>query len=295
MKTVTVIGAGRAGGALSIALSRAGFLVKVLVYHTRKPPPTVVDNLGPDTSIIHFAALDSLISDIIILAVRDSEIEGMAAKIADLLQKDSTLFHLSGALASSILSPAASKGAATGSIHPLVSISDPAKGETIFRGAHFCIEGVPRAVAVAEDVVHRLGGRTFTVKGKFKPLYHASAVLASGHVTALFETAVRSLSECGLPRNEAIQVLRPLLNTAVRNLEEAPPEKALTGPFARADLSIVEKHLDALESAGLDEIKRIYLVLGLVASDLAFEGGSDAVAIDAIRGRIKIALESGKC
>jgi predicted short-subunit dehydrogenase-like oxidoreductase (DUF2520 family) len=60
----------------------------------------------------------------------------------------------------------------------------------VFRDVYFCVEGDARAVRIARMLVAQLGGRSFTVTSESKPLYHASAVRASGHVVALFDLAV---------------------------------------------------------------------------------------------------------
>lgn len=171
------------------------------------------------------------------------------------------MLHTSGALSSTVLSPLAEKGIETGSLHPLVSISDPNSGSNL-RGAFFCVEGSRAARRIARQIVRDLGGHSFSIKPQKKPLYHAAAVMASGHVTALFDVAIEVLADCGLSRRRAREVLLPLLKSAVTNLAGMEPELALTGTFARGDVATVERHLVALENQASPLALATYILLG---------------------------------
>ena len=120
---------------------------------------------------------------------------------------------------------------------------------------------------LGKRIVRDLEGKSFSISSANKPLYHAAAVMASGNVTALFDVALEMLADCGLTRRQAQSALLPLLASAVRNLEELDPVRALTGTFARGDLETVKRHLAALKNnkAALE----LYRLLGLRSLDLA--------------------------
>ena len=177
--------------------------------------------------------------------------------------------HTSGALSSKVLKPLRAAGFAVASLHPLVSIADAAASPDIFHGAYFCIEGDREAVREARNIVRQLGGLSFTIDANAKALYHAAAVMSSGHVTALFDLAVETLERCGLPRRRARAVLLPLLKSTTANLESKDSAHALTGPFARGDAKTAAKHLAALKSAGTDNALAAYLILGRRSLELA--------------------------
>jgi predicted short-subunit dehydrogenase-like oxidoreductase (DUF2520 family) len=71
-------------------------------------------------------------------------------------------------------------GCSTGSIHPLVSISDAQRGADRFANAYFCVEGDAEAVKTAEAIVGKLGGKSFFVAAEYKTLYHAAASRLAG-------------------------------------------------------------------------------------------------------------------
>src|SRR5207245_750798 len=84
-----------------------------------------------------------------------------------------TVLHTSGALSSKILAPLAAVGLHIGSLHPLVSVSDPVSGAANLREAFYCLEGDRAALRVARAVVRDLGGQSFSIDSRNKALYHA--------------------------------------------------------------------------------------------------------------------------
>lgn len=294
MKTVSIIGPGRLGGALATALSRAGYSIDNLIYRSAPPSDKLLAEIKGRPRAVPFDEITTLDTGLILLTAPDTELEFIAGRIASKIAKGAVLLHTSGALSSSILAPAAARGIAAGSVHPLVSVSDPLAGAGNFAGAFFCVEGEAAAVDAAKEVVGALGGTPFSIETRFKPLYHASAVLASGHLTSLFSAAAEALSRCGVDPGEAQRILLPLAESAVSNLSKQDPAAALTGPFARTDIAAVERHLEAFDRAQLDTEKMIYLELGLRALELAERNGGDAGNIGRIRNAIKLAQDRGK-
>ena len=288
MQTVTILGIGRAGGALSIAFSRAGIKLDRLIYRST---PFSLPELKIDS--VPFSKVDSIVSDILIIATPDPEISLVASRISEFQHLPKIALHLSGSLSSSELEPLRAKGVSVGSMHPLVSISDPIIGADRFAGSYFCVEGERAAVGAANLLVREMEGNAFTIDTSFKPLYHASAVMASGNVTALFDSAIEMLSACGLERTESHAVLLPLLESAVANLSGQSTEEALTGPFVRGDLAAFERHLRAFEGAVDDDLKRIYLLLAARSVEIMRRSNKDRMS--ALADAISVAKRKTGC
>ena len=233
MIRISIIGPGRVGGALAVSLPRDKYSVEHLVYRGNPDPlqGLVLDQQDP-VDIVSLDSLGDLASDIIFITTQDANIATAAEQIADKIRNSPIVFHTSGALSSSTLKNLQLKGCKVGSIHPLVSISNPESGPKRFPGAFFCIEGDAEAVASAEQIVADLGGRSFTLDTKFKTLYHAAAVTACGHVVALFDAAVEMMSKTGLSPEKSKEVLVPLVTSTIQNLSEQTTAAALTGTFA---------------------------------------------------------------
>src|SRR5436309_408691 len=75
-----------------------------------------------------------------------------------------------------------------------------------------------------------------------------SGVMASNYVVALADMAQRLLVKAGVPQEQALPVLIPLLASVVQNLAQVGLPGALTGPVERGDVSSVEQHLRTLET-----------------------------------------------
>ena len=286
--SIAIIGAGRLGTALALGLRRSGYRIVGLVARHHRKAEKVAQLLREQDKRNTPAALAAKDlkrlpgSDVILICTPDDEIEGVALVLAG-TAKVGTVLHTSGALSSDVLSPLARAGLHTGSIHPLISVSDPKSGAAALRGAFFCIEGDAKAVRIARRMVADLNGNAFSIPSQSKALYHAAAVIASPHATALFDVAVETLVSAGLDRKKARQVLVPLLESTVRNLQTSDTAAALTGTFARGDVATVKRHLKALSGKEHRQTLQIYKLLGLHALELAESKGLNQKSIKAIK------------
>jgi predicted short-subunit dehydrogenase-like oxidoreductase (DUF2520 family) len=292
--SVSIIGIGRVGGALALALSKKKYRINYLVARDFKKAANLALNLNKTTKIISPDELDKINSDIIFITTQDSEIQKVAERLAEKITVRPFVFHTSGALSSEILENLTSIGCQTGSIHPLVSISEAFLGSLRFANSYFCIEGNADAVKVAEKIVSDLDGNPFSIATKFKTLYHASAVTACGHLVALIDTAIEMMTKCGLETADAQKILLPLIKSTVENLSIQTTAQALTGTFARADSDTFEKHLETLEKNVSDEVIEIYLQLGMRSTHLAERQNISIERIEKIREKIMLAKKKLK-
>ena len=291
---VAIVGAGRLGQALAIALQSSGYPILALVARTRRKAEKAAALVGKTLGkawpqplafgVNQLAELPE--ADLILIATPDDAIEKTTKILASCLGPGlwaRTVLHTSGALSSAVLAPLAKTEFQTGSIHPLVSISEPVSGAAALHGAFFCLEGTRKAKLLAEAIVRDLGGSSFTIKPESKALYHAAAVMAAPHLTALVDIATGMLSACGLRMSKSQQVLLPLLESTVNNLKTSDPQQALTGTFARGDVATVRRHLDALSGKELAEALEVYKLLGLHSLRLAAKNGLDPKFLKQIR------------
>jgi predicted short-subunit dehydrogenase-like oxidoreductase (DUF2520 family) len=261
---MSVIGGGRLGTALALALAKNGYETKAIVCRHIKSAKRAVARIGSGIPLTPDRLTELPQSELILITTPDDTIAETAESLAAVpnLPKNVCVLHTSGALSSTILSPLQKRGAQTGSLHPLVSVSDPEDGLQNLLGAFYCIEGQPKAITVAKRIVKSLGGQSFSIPSDKKPLYHAAAVMSSGHAVALFDIASEMLSHCGLKLEDAQQVLLPLIRSTVANLERSTPSEALTGTYSRGDVATVKQHLRVIEDEGLKDALKVYRLLG---------------------------------
>jgi predicted short-subunit dehydrogenase-like oxidoreductase (DUF2520 family) len=292
---ISIIGAGRLGGALALALGGKNFEIENLVARNFQTAEEVAKLLEPKPKILSENDFREIISDVILITTQDSEIKTVADKLAKTLKSRPQVFHTSGSLSSEILKNLKAVGCQIGSIHPLVSISDARLGAERFAAAYFCVEGDETAVKTAGEIVEQLGGKSFSIAAKYKALYHASAVTACGHLVALVDAAIEMLTKCGLPEKDARKILLPLIKSTVENLEKQTPPEALTGTFARADVETLGKHLNILRENVSPEALEIYLHLGERSLDLAESQGANKENLKKMSGQILLAKTNLKC
>ena len=145
------------------------------------------------------------------------------------LRPEQVVLHTSGAnAAAQILAAARPHVRAVGTLHPLVSFADPRVAVEQLKEVAFGIEGDEPAKAVARRLVRALGARAVFLEAENLPLYHAGAVIASNYVVALADMAQGLLVKAGVPQDQALPALIPLLSSVVQNLAHA-------GPAGRAD------------------------------------------------------------
>jgi len=288
LPAVGIVGAGRAGLALAVALRRAR--IAVLGVHGRgaKPAPPSF----PRGIALTAGGVPPWLgrAGVLLLAVRD---DALAGCVADLARAGAAPFaagavalHLSGALSSEVLAPlgAAGRGLAIGSMHPLVAFGpDPAAAARRLSGATFALEGDLAAVAAADAIVRRLGGVPVTLAPELKPLYHAGAVVASNYLVTLLAVAARLVVAAGMPEDGALAALLPLVRVTLENVAAAGPAAALTGPIARGDAATVRRHLMALRH----DDAALYKALGEETLRLAREAGLGRDAAERIAALLR--------
>lgn len=279
MTAVGIVGPGRAGLGLALALRRAG--VRVLGVHGRRrkrvPRPLVL-SVGEMPPWLDRA-------DVVVLAVRDDGIAELvrAWRGADLRGK--VVLHLSGAQPAAALAGLRPAGAAVAAMHPLMTVSDePARAAAHFAVATFVLDGDAKAVRAARRLVRRLGGRPVIIAGRNKARYHAGAVFASNYVLALLAVAEDQLVAAGFTRRAARAALAPLARATVDNVARIGPERALTGPILRGDLATIARHLAVLPPIE----QELYAVLGAPTIRLARRAGGAALRLAELRRLWKV-------
>ena len=259
---VSIIGSGRLGTALAVALAGRGYSICSLVARRVQKARQAANLLDGEVQVLAAKQLRSLQpAGVFLITVPDDQIRGVAAALSR-LRFTGVALHTSGALSAEVLAPLRERGWRIGSVHPLMSVSDAREGDAALRGGYWSIEGDKAALRLAKTIVKDLGGKSFSIRSEDKPLYHAAAVMVSGNVTALFDVGLEMLVQCGLTRKTARAVLLPLIASAVHNLETKDPAEALTGTFSRGDVETVKRHLAALKKPELADALELYRLLG---------------------------------
>src|SRR4051794_40880698 len=121
MRRVSIIGMGRMGRALALSLPRAGYeLDRLFVRDDRRDLPAELVQFASK-----FGETERVDPDVVFITTRDNEIEAAASALSEKVAARTIVFHTSGSRSSTALAAVKAVGCSVGSLHPLVSVSDP--------------------------------------------------------------------------------------------------------------------------------------------------------------------------
>jgi len=184
-------------------------------------------------------------AELVWLTVSDGAIEDAAAVA---LRPHHLALHAAGAVPADRLRVTAQTPVSVAACHPLQSFATPMAGPEHVRGVTFGIQGETAAVQAAEQLVAAMGADSFVVADETaKTLYHAACCVASNAMVALADQAVTLFHAAGVPRADALKALAPLIRGTAANLSATDEaRRVLTGPIARGDTAVVQRHHEAI-------------------------------------------------
>lgn len=285
MISLGVVGCGRVGSALARAINASPHLLLGVADRASEPAHRLANQV--DTTVM--APVDLLHrADVTVIAVPDDTIASLADllthQLAHGLRGDDegrarAVVHTSGASSPDALAPLAAAGWSIGSWHPLQAF--PTLRTPLEPGITWAITAPEPLAVTLERVTLDLEGRPLALPADRKPLYHAAAVVAANYTVTLLAHAAALLGDCGLPQDEALAALLPLLRTTLAGLREAGLPDGLTGPLARADLGTISVHLRALRNH--PDTAALYRAAGLATLPVLTQRGLDTSQVEAIR------------
>jgi len=237
-----IIGGGRAAWAFGSTWRRIGWPIEGVATRSESP---IANLLAAEATTIATLAERA---ELILIAVSDRAIAEVAASIPP---TGAIIFHPSGALTSV-------RGGF--SLHPLRAL--PPVGESSdLRDTLLVFEGAQREVALR--IAAQAGARFAEIAPEQKVLYHAAAVFGSNYIVALLDIAEALIGIDGT-RDD----LAALAESAIANWRAHSGPERFTGPAARGDRQVLERHLAALrERPELAEIYRLLAGLILASAE----------------------------
>jgi len=285
--TVGFIGAGVTGTALACQLWRQGY--PVVAAGSR----SIASAQRLSAKIEGCAACPSPqqvadLADAVFITTPDDIIADIAANLK--WRPGQTVIHCSGVHSTDILEPVRKYGAHVCCLHPLQTFAGIEEAISNIPGSTFALEGDEYGLALARDMATALQGNIIMLKAGDKVLYHAAAVTLSNYLVTLMKTSADLWRSLGIPQEEAIKALLPLLKGTVNNIERVGIPGCLTGPIARGDVETIRKHIAALEKDHPDAIDT-YRLMGLKTLKIALARGRLSLET---AGEIRNLLEGGR-
>jgi predicted short-subunit dehydrogenase-like oxidoreductase (DUF2520 family) len=269
---VGIIGAGRAGTALGVALARAGHSVvaasavsETSVRRARTAFPGAV--ITEPRHVLGRA-------DLALLTVPDDALPGLVAGLAatEAPMEGRMLAHASGRHGLAVLEPAARRGGLPLALHPVMTFTGRGDDVDRLQGTCFGVTAPDVLRPVAEALVIEMGGEPVFIAEEHRDLYHAALAGAANHLITLVAQAEDLLRAAGVA--DPARLLGPLLSAALDNALRFG-DAGLTGPVARGDADTVAAHVAALdaEPAASPAAVAAYIAMARLTADRALATG----------------------
>jgi predicted short-subunit dehydrogenase-like oxidoreductase (DUF2520 family) len=266
---VGVVGAGRVGAALAVALSRAGHRIagaSAVSEASRKR----IERFLPGTPVLQPQEVVAA-ADLVLLTVPDDAlgplVRGLAATGAPLAGR--MLAHASGRHGLAVLEPATELGALPLALHPVMTFTGRPDDADRLAGICFGVTAPAVLRPAAEVLVMEMGGEPVFIAEADRGLYHAALAGAANHLVTQVVQAADLLARAGV--GQPSRMLGPLLSAALDNALRLG-DAALTGPVARGDAETVAGHVEALRTDAPEALPA-YLALARLTASRALASG----------------------
>lgn len=267
---IGIIGAGRVGAVLGLALQRAGHTITA-VHAVSDASVARAEALLPDAPIIEIPDILRR-SEAVIFAVPDDVLESLVAGLAAAghIQTGHLLVHTSGRYGTSVMTSVREHGAIPVAIHPAMTFSGLTLDADRLQNTAFGITADPVVAPIAEALVVEMGGIPVTIPENARPVYHAAMAHASNHLVTLTAQAQAMLESAGI--DQAPGLLGNLMTASLENAL-TNGDQALTGPVSRGDTGTVAKHLETLQKLDDPDLYETYRAMALATARRAHEAG----------------------
>ena len=248
----TLIGAGAVGQSLADwTVSRGGRLTKA----AGRPGSSRLEEFARRLKVpaVETKNLSTAGEDLLLLAVPDGEIAGLAASLSNRPQARVVL-HVSGLVPAAALAPLRGSGSRIGVLHPLRAFPQPESAVESAAGVFFALDGDPEAIALGQRLAVAFDCTSAVISAEQRPLYHLAATLMAGAVTTVAAVATEIASRAGLPPEVHPGLARLATDALNKALARADPAGGITGPAARGDQDTFLFELAALERAAPEAV-----------------------------------------
>ncbi len=262
MDKAVIIGAGRIAYSLVNALINSGIEIVQIISRNLESARSLAEkfDLNNFTSDLNKISTEA---NLIFICVNDSEIKNAAGKIS-LIEypfNNKLFIHLSGAENIEVLNSLKDKGGLTASMHIMQSF--PSKEIVEIKNCYTAIEteseiAGKKLFAIAE----LLNLRSFKINSESKSLYHLAGVFAVNFLNGNLFIANQLLQNAQV-NIDVFELMKPIIETCLKNISQKGIEKSLSGPIDRGDILTIKKHLKSLDNIDDKSIKESYILQSL--------------------------------
>ncbi len=230
---IVIIGAGRVGSALSLALDESGHSILKIISRSIKKAERLAVRTG--------CAFDSELvippeTDLVIVAVND---DALFTVLHETEMADNTVIaHTAGSVGLDVFPGDMSN---RGVFYPLQTFTTGRSYD--FSSLPLFIEGSSdRSREILFSVASSLSGQVFELDSDIRKYLHLAAVFSCNFVNHMYYAGKEISAMAGMD----FSVLLPLIRETMEKVSDLGPESSQTGPAVRNDKNTIKKHLDLL-------------------------------------------------
>lgn len=229
---VVLIGSGNVATSLALALNGKCHLVQVY-SRSMASAEALASRVGAQaTNDLSQIVTDA---DIYVISVVDDAITRVLERCP---ARGGLWVHTSGSTSIDVF-----KGKRTryGVLYPMQSFSKshPARMHEV----HIFIEGCDSCVTQeVKELAMLLTNNVHEITSTERERLHVAAVFACNFANHMFTLSSEVLDEAGIP----FDAMLPLIKTTIAKLDNLTPTQSQTGPAARGDVNVIERHLQSL-------------------------------------------------
>ena len=229
---VVLIGSGNVATSLALALNGKCHLVQVY-SRSMASAEALASRVGAQaTNDLSQIVTDA---DIYVISVVDDAI----TRVLETCPARGGLWvHTSGSTSIDVFK---GKRSRYGVLYPMQSFSKscPARMHEV----HIFIEGCDScATQEVKELAMLLTNNVHEITSTERERLHVAAVFACNFANHMFTLSSEVLDEAGIP----FDAMLPLIKTTIAKLDNLTPTQSQTGPAARGDVNVIERHLQSL-------------------------------------------------
>jgi len=265
---IGIIGTGRLGKALGLCLHSHNYRVVAGMSQSHKSAEWLAKRI-PHSKALKSPQEIADSSDLIFITTPDSSIGAITDSVK--WSSHHSVIQCGGATSISVLQSAQRFGSATATFHPYQTFSQNIDENNIHCLLH------DSTITITSDnlsllehlwsIAENIGARPVVLQDEQRPLYHASAVLSCGALTALLSLSLEIWRSLGFSESEALKAIGHLAQTTLNNVQTNGILNSMTGPTTRNDLETLKLHFEALLPFSKNGAA-VYSLLNLVATSI---------------------------
>jgi predicted short-subunit dehydrogenase-like oxidoreductase (DUF2520 family) len=234
---VGIVGAGRVGPVLGAALAGAGHAI-VGISAVSADSRDRAEAMLPGVPILDVPALIER-SELVILAVPESELEALVAGLAlvNAWQPGQLVLHTAPGFGTAVLAPATKAGAIPLAVHPAMAFTGTSLDLVRLQESYCAVTAPTPVLPIGQALVVEMGAEPVIVAEADREAYAEAIATATSFSTAIVGQAVGILQSLGI--ESPGRVIAPLVRSAVENALSASAADTI-------DLSTID--LDDLEA-----------------------------------------------